>query len=983
MQYFIFIGPDFPKELCNYGLSEEVLAASFHAVQMGGKPKWYLRGIPNFAFYKSLHPFLKHWHVTESATKVAIGTFYIEIDVNMKQKGGRPDNIYRFVDKAVKASRSSDDLMSYTFQQTEDQFQKELKELQTNFTNCTDQVKRLNSDMLQLKQQLEASRQDLQVSRCALRDVTNEKKMIEKQNVALRKKCAKSKKVQFCLEEEIANLHLENVDLSMDLAELEKDLCDGGSGADVASEENFTFQTKNGKQYSPGIRKLYYTLLTNQVPAMKVSEIVKSVVKCFNPSIDVEHLQLPQHSCASYMRREELHTICTAHSATTLCDNSIKSLHLNTDGTTKCQKKLGALAINGITISVNELTDGSASTAIADVSKELEKLRNTAHILGLPNPDSINWTIIATSTSDSAATQKHFNVLVEKCRMEDEAKFGTPQMEAFELLENFCSMHLGINLRKAFVSGLKYADTVVSQDRDRQQHPIDVLVYEFCKAFGQHGVPEYGCGRSFSDFLNLMSKQADTAELCTYYQQCCVVRLERQIGNRYFVTAANAAKILFLRCAALEFLRYSDKGFSGNMLEQSVYEKLISPIEVVFLKADSLMFYHVYANIVTLSKSTILNKSAMDMNQHYFELVSFLEEAENHPEMLLNRNHEVFPSERRLYGNLKETNCRLSQGSDCILNCLFSINTDIDSTLLKILPAAVQKMCEKLKCYAQNQLPGGVYWDPEPTVRLELSKLKPTNDLCESILGLNDYLTTALPNLHQLTRSTLVRAKKNKTITWLDSLPDREQGEVIDLAVRSRRNVKKSLKEEEERQLLKRQHILIENHTKREAARRKLMLEKEKLFDTQLITSSQELQCYLSEIDSIQEISATKKKAKKLLFLKEQIKFRKKVLGQPIHITFSHCGRQKSIDSIVQELADFIDLNPYEYAEYLQDPSSLVGKRVTHRFELPNYSMKWYEGTVLQFDKDTQQHTLVYEDDDEQYTFNLVIDLLSGDLKVF
>lgn len=108
-------------------------------------------------------------------------------------------------------------------------------------------------------------------------------------------------------------------------------------------------------------------------------------------------------------------------------------------------------------------------------------------------------------------------------------------------------MHLGIILRKAFLSGLKTADIVLSEgDCDRQQHPIDVLVHEFCKAFGGQGVPEYGCGRSFSDFLSLMCKQTDTAELCTYYHQCCAVRLERQIGNRYFVTAANATKIFFL-----------------------------------------------------------------------------------------------------------------------------------------------------------------------------------------------------------------------------------------------------------------------------------------------------------------------------------------------------------------------------------------------------------------------------------------------------
>ena len=33
-------------------------------------------------------------------------------------------------------------------------------------------------------------------------------------------------------------------------------------------------------------------------------------------------------------------------------------------------------------------------------------------------------------------------------------------------------------------------------------------------------------------------------------------------------------------------------------------------------------------------------------------------------------------------------------------------------------------------------------------------------DMCESILALNDYLSTVMPNLHQMSKSNLVQAKK-------------------------------------------------------------------------------------------------------------------------------------------------------------------------------------------------------------------------------
>ena len=207
------------------------------------------------------------------------------------------------------------------------------------------------------------------MARCALCDVTNERQILVKQKETCQKNFEKSKKVQFRLEEEITSLHLENVDLSMALSDLESDLCKKNSSVDsydADTHDSFTFQTKNDRQYSPAIRKLYYTLLANQVPTVKISEIIKSVVKCFNPSIDVDCFKLPQRSCASYMRREEMKTICSAicsaHNAAILCDqsNQNKPFHLNTDGTTKCQKKLGALAINDVVISVN---DGTANTA--------------------------------------------------------------------------------------------------------------------------------------------------------------------------------------------------------------------------------------------------------------------------------------------------------------------------------------------------------------------------------------------------------------------------------------------------------------------------------------------------------------------------------------------------------------------------------------------------------------------------------------------
>ena len=57
-------------------------------------------------------------------------------------------------------------------------------------------------------------------------------------------------------------------------------------------------------------------------------------------------------------------------------------------------------------VSVNELPDGTPISTIDYVSKELKKLREDALTLGMPNTSGINWTLVTSSTSDSAATQK-------------------------------------------------------------------------------------------------------------------------------------------------------------------------------------------------------------------------------------------------------------------------------------------------------------------------------------------------------------------------------------------------------------------------------------------------------------------------------------------------------------------------------------------------------------------------------------------------
>ena len=167
------------------------------------------------------------------------------------------------------------------------------------------------------------------------------------------------------------------------------------------------------------------------------------------------------------------------------------------------------------------------------------------------------------------------------------------------------------------------------------------------------------------------------------------------------------------------------------------------------------MYYHIYGDLYMLSKSNDLGLSVLSMNQHYLELQTYLLKVENSPAVVFDPNYHVFQSEERLYGPDAKVNHRLK--SPAVYQGLFD-NIETDSTnLTSLLIKGTSKMREKLCSYAQKQLPGGCYLNSKQQIKDILSQLKPSNDVCESVLGLNDYLTTAIPNLNQMARSNLVK----------------------------------------------------------------------------------------------------------------------------------------------------------------------------------------------------------------------------------
>jgi len=1031
-------GSQIPQFLIGCGINREVLHKLIEDQQ-------YFLEIPNTnlipQFYYELHHFLKHWPPTKYYTKTSMGNLYSRIDTSLSNHVLRADNVYRYVEtmakshvrhgkqlqkeehlsakasaqqhcstgNAVCTSKSNNignDSNPHYYQTNVDRREKR-KEEHIRTLRCTineqkHEICKLSSDLekresmvSQLSKRLNEVTEELNTTRNNMHCVAEERKEAEKQLHKAQKEFENAKEScerilsDFTASENVLDsLSTENEEIKAEIASLQSELMSAELQTIAQSNiKEFSFETKKGRFYSPVIRKLYYSLLSNQVPANKITAIIESILLCFLPEIDVSTLQLPKRSCADYMRREELTTVAMAHKADTLCKKLAagECFNLNSDGTTKNQIKLNAVALNGLVLSVNEVADGTSQSIIEDIDKELTKLREAANQLNLPNANSINWTLFTSSTADSAATQKRLNRLLQDRIRKDELKYGPTQSSGKELVENFCAMHLGVNLRVAFLKGMRMANDREGVDEDSRHDPVDTFVHEFSKLFGSHGVPEYGVGVvNFPDFIEIQA--ATSGDDAPYFQKCRKLHLERQVGSRYFVTASNAGKILALIPAAEQFLQYTGKHRSGNKLERDIYEKIHDTSLMAALKADALMFCHIYADLVTLAKSNDLDKSVYDMNKHYLEMKVFLDEVAKYPEIAKNVDHQVFASEHQLYKESK-LNHRSHSSYQPVKDRIFQ-DDEWDMTLLfPLLKSGATCMKDKLCAYARNQLPDGKYWEPEDIKTKEvLTRLKPNNDLCESILGLNDYLVTALPNMKQVTRSNIVTVKKNKTIQWLNALEQEQQQNITEMAAKNRKRVHKNDQYEEKRISERRRELMLQAHEKRIQLENKAALEKERLSKIHIISSVDELDQVISNIDDMDE-STQKKHHRKMKILKEQVKARKKLLDQKVCISFSHHGKQRPLSEILHEVREFIQTHmhvQYQGCAVVPgtDPLSLVGRHILHLFiDQDSGCEHWYEGYILSYSPQTNQHEVAYVEEENTCLFDLTADIQGGDIK--
>ena len=145
--------------------------------------------------------------------------------------------------------------------------------------------------MCEQEQELSAMRkevyvvsQELSETKDTLDDITHRLQVVQKQRDYARHQIQKSKKFDATAEDFVhyeQKLLEENEELH-DLISSLKDQIELLSKSEPSLQ---TREKERGNMYTPAVRELCYSLLTDHIPPAKVVTTIKSVLKCFMPSL--------------------------------------------------------------------------------------------------------------------------------------------------------------------------------------------------------------------------------------------------------------------------------------------------------------------------------------------------------------------------------------------------------------------------------------------------------------------------------------------------------------------------------------------------------------------------------------------------------------------------------------------------------------------------------------------------------------------------
>ena len=792
--------------------------------------------------------------------------------------------------------------------------------------------------------------------------------------------------------------------------------------------EIVTFQ--DGK-YTNEVRETIFELAGMGISMNKVNDVIKTVLQNMTsknvgrlPSKSLKSRLVTEANCLAKIHLCEQMTKCADPSS-----NTGNCLH--GDGTTKFHRHYQNFQItllNGETMSMGlrEIGASDHGTIFQTFVKLIDELKDALPLVDDTEKQNLVAklvTSIKNTMSDQGSVNPCFNrqlqifresllpdVLSNWEELSDNSKLEISSMGNF-----FCKMHLLINFATEANNMLREFEQIACSNESpnsirQNESGAARLIRTACKAFHPRGSDEAGVASHFQAFL--------TGKNCTS-------KFISFVGNRVNVLFYNAAATYFHLEHVTEFL---DKWPNQNRLLQAVSEDSQNKVYIAGVRALGIIDKIITGPYWRLIEET---KSILDLNRYLLKMKTSLENWANDASTLF-AGEEMFDD--------------VMIHNDALFDKIFADSGDVelDSLTQQALEILMNGLLILLERQAQDQLPGGKYFETDPVTSKSASNVPTTNKVSESDFAILDMLVRQKPSATILHHEMITMWLRNKTAAWLNSKSNVEKAHLLELAksntekaiklykIRSTEIKSKRLeilhqKQQSKQDSLERERVSLVNLTQKlgQCGNLWTSLEDVNFHLERLRTNPKELYAALKTQIQFQK-NVLKSKGDKQLFQMSEIKNEKRVQFDNKRLTenlkkiielnppevdtdenttseISHIipenVRTTAVNELKSKLVDklkesrmkrIIDAQKTKLPAFLQAPEKLTGCKIKHKcfVDAAKTSSMWYDAEVLGIKKAhvnpiKTEYLVKYDeddDDDDQWFFPLLTDLKNGDL---
>ena len=490
-----------------------------------------------------------------------------------------------------------------------------------------------------------------------------------------------------------------------------------------------------------------------------------------------------------------------------------ENLTLHSDGTSKFGAHYYSFQISTSTTSYSlglaEMSTGSAS----HVLETFQQVLSDVELAVGPNTGAIILSKIKNTMSDRHIVEKSLNQLLEDYRgsvLPELVKSWdqmTPDEQASMTIMNnfFCGMHLIVGIADVAASILVQWESshfegnppVQSKFSHKSESGTVRLIRTACKALSKHGNEQCGVYQAFTSYLS--SKGIKRNPLATFR------------GNRFNIFN------LFYDAGALYYISDLVKAFfkdvwqTPNQLLRAVNEDIRVPEYVAGCKALGLVKKIITGPLWRVLESDV---SILEMNEYFQILVTHLDMWALNAADVLSGEAILFPdfppSENAIWQHL-------TTPSEC------------DPLVLVILQILFHAFSAQIARLVDDHLPGGKHDEPASLLQVQTASVPKTNVISERDFAKLDRLLREKPNASTLSLEAMVLFSNNRTASWLSSKSADEIQKLLQQARTSAPEFKRLYKDRRDQIIKDRAQSLLAKEQALQAAREKVIKEKERL----------------------------------------------------------------------------------------------------------------------------------------------------------